>query len=400
MLAFDSGAEPVVVLTKTDLVDDPEPARAALADVALGVPVLLASGITGEGIDAIRERRRPATGRSRSSVRAASASRRSSTRWSAMRSRRRRRSVRRDQRGRHTTVAAELVPMPGEGWLIDTPGVRAVSLWLSGDGIERAFADVFDLMDHCRFRDCKHDREPGCAVQQAIADGELDPVRLTALERLDRGGGSVGEGAEGSREGGRPTVEEPAPARGRRVRRDARLMRRGREELEAAGGPGAVGPNGKPVESVWDFPRPPIVERVDWRIRVVHGGVTIVDAPHAMRVLETSQAPAYYVAPEFVDRSPPGAREPPVACVNGRVRPTTPTSSSATGDAQEASWTYRDPTPRFEPIRDHWAFYAQTLDECWVDDERVDGNEGSFYGGWITANVTGPYKGAAGTMFW
>jgi ribosome biogenesis GTPase len=62
--------------------------------------------------------------------------------------------------------------------------VRAVSLWLSGDGIERAFADVFDLMDHCRFRDCKHDREPGCAVQAAIAAGELDPVRLDSLERL------------------------------------------------------------------------------------------------------------------------------------------------------------------------------------------------------------------------
>ena len=66
----------------------------------------------------------------------------------------------------------------------------------------------------------------------------------------------------------------------------------------------------------------------------------------------------------------------------------------------EACWTYRDPTPAFAAIRDHWAFYAQSLDECWVDDERVDGNEGSFYGGWITANVTGPFKGAAGTMFW
>ena len=84
----------------------------------------------------------------------------------------------------HTTVASELLPLPGGGWLIDTPGVRAVSLWLSCDGIERAFADVFDLMDHCRFRDCKHDREPGCAVQQAIADGELDEVRLRSLERL------------------------------------------------------------------------------------------------------------------------------------------------------------------------------------------------------------------------
>jgi ribosome biogenesis GTPase len=89
-----------------------------------------------------------------------------------------------DQRGRHTTVAVQLIPMPGGGWLIDTPGVRAVSLWLSGNGIERAFADVFDLMDHCRFRDCKHDREPGCAVRAAIERGELDPARLTSLERL------------------------------------------------------------------------------------------------------------------------------------------------------------------------------------------------------------------------
>jgi ribosome biogenesis GTPase len=89
-----------------------------------------------------------------------------------------------DQRGRHTTVAAELVPLPGAGWLIDTPGVRALSLWLSGRGIERAFADVFDLMDHCRFRDCKHGQEPGCAVQAAIADGSLDEVRLRSLDRL------------------------------------------------------------------------------------------------------------------------------------------------------------------------------------------------------------------------
>ena len=81
-------------------------------------------------------------------------------------------------------MAAQLLALPGEGWLIDTPGVRAVSLWLSRHGIERAFADVFDLMDHCRFRDCKHDREPGCAVRAAIEAGELDPARLASLERL------------------------------------------------------------------------------------------------------------------------------------------------------------------------------------------------------------------------
>jgi ribosome biogenesis GTPase / thiamine phosphate phosphatase len=89
-----------------------------------------------------------------------------------------------DQRGRHTTVAAELVRLPGSGWLIDTPGLRAVSLWSSGRGIERAFADVFDLMDNCRFRNCKHEDEPDCAVQSAIAAGALDPIRLVSMKRL------------------------------------------------------------------------------------------------------------------------------------------------------------------------------------------------------------------------
>lgn len=160
-----------------------------------------------------------------------------------------------------------------------------------------------------------------------------------------------------------------------------------------------IAPNGKPVESVWDFPRPPKVERVEWRIRVAHGGELIVDAPHAIRVLETSQAPAYYVASEFVSLAhlelagrQSGCEWKGVAgyanVVAGRFT------------ANEACWTYRDPTPAFERIRDHWAFYAQSLDECWVDDERVAPNEGNFYGGWITANVTGPFKGANGTLGW
>ncbi len=183
VLAFDSGAEPVVVLTKTDLVDDPQPGRRALADVSLGVPVLLASGISGDGIDAIRDL---AVGNRTLTFLGASGVGKSTLVNALVGNERQATSAVRegDQRGRHTTVAAELVPLPGEGWLIDTPGVRALSLWLSGNGIERAFADVFELMDHCRFRDCKHDQEPGCAVQAAIAEGTLDPVRLTSLERL------------------------------------------------------------------------------------------------------------------------------------------------------------------------------------------------------------------------
>jgi ribosome biogenesis GTPase len=183
VLAFDSGAEPVVVLTKTDLVDDPAAALADLVAVALGVPVLLTSGRSGVGLDAILAYAKGnrtlaflgASGVGKSTlinfllggqIQATSAVREG------------------DNRGRHTTVAAQLLRLPGEGWMIDTPGVRAVSLWLSGRGIESAFADVFDLMDHCRFRDCKHDQEPGCAVLAAIESGILDPARFASLERL------------------------------------------------------------------------------------------------------------------------------------------------------------------------------------------------------------------------
>jgi ribosome biogenesis GTPase len=183
VLAFDSGAQPVVVLTKADLVDDPAPTRDQLVDVALGVPVLLASGRDGTGVAAIRGYARGnrtlaflgASGVGKSTLVNALLDHDVMDTGAVREA---------DHRGRHTTVAAQLLRLPGEGWLIDTPGVRAVSLWLSGHGIERAFADVFDLMEHCRFRDCKHDREPGCAVRAAIDAGQLDPARFASLERL------------------------------------------------------------------------------------------------------------------------------------------------------------------------------------------------------------------------
>ncbi len=164
-----------------------------------------------------------------------------------------------------------------------------------------------------------------------------------------------------------------------------------------------IGPNGKPVESVWDYPRPPRLERVPWRIRVVVGGATVVDAPEAIRVLETSQAPAYYVAPDHVDRSLlvpsshrtfcewKGVASYADIAVDGPAGATT---------ARGAAWTYREPTGSFAALVDRWAFYAQAVDECWVDDERVAPNEGDFYGGWITSNLTGPFKGAPGTRHW
>ena len=183
VLAFDSGAQPVVLLTKSDLVDDPAPSSDQLGDVALGVPVLLASGRDGSGLGVIRAY---AAGNKTLAFLGASGVGKSTLVNALLDDDVMDTGVVReaDHRGRHTTVAAQLLRLPGEGWLIDTPGVRAVSLWLSGHGIERAFADVFELMDHCRFRDCKHDQEPGCAVRAAVDAGELDPARLASLERL------------------------------------------------------------------------------------------------------------------------------------------------------------------------------------------------------------------------
>ena len=89
-----------------------------------------------------------------------------------------------DQRGRHTTVAADLVALPNGGWLIDTPGLRALNLWTSGHGIERAFADIFLLAEQCKFRDCKHQDEPNCAVIAAIGRDELTMERLESMGRL------------------------------------------------------------------------------------------------------------------------------------------------------------------------------------------------------------------------
>jgi ribosome biogenesis GTPase len=183
VLAFDSGADPVVVLTKADLVLDPEPARRELQEVALGVPVLVTSGHTDAGIDALRPI--ATIGRTVAFLGASGVGKSTLVNALVGADVQATTEVRTgDQRGRHTTVAAQLLTVPDGGWLVDTPGMRALSLWLSGTGIERAFADVFELMEQCRFRDCKHDQEPGCAVRAAIAEGTLDADRFANLERL------------------------------------------------------------------------------------------------------------------------------------------------------------------------------------------------------------------------
>ena len=185
VLAFDSGAQPVVVLTKTDAVDDAyvQEVTDVLSRVALGVEIVPVSSITGAGLGAVRAHCGP--GETVAFIGASGVGKSTLVNALVGREVQRTGEVRDDdQRGRHTTVAAELIALPDGGWLLDTPGLRAVTLWTSGHGIERAFRDVFDLADHCRFRDCRHIDEPGCAVNAAIDEGRLRPERLESMRRL------------------------------------------------------------------------------------------------------------------------------------------------------------------------------------------------------------------------
>lgn len=157
-------------------------------------------------------------------------------------------------------------------------------------------------------------------------------------------------------------------------------------------------------ESVWDYPRPPRVERTDARIRVVHRGAVVADTTAAWRVLETSQPPAFYLPADDIDLSVLRPSATRTFCEwkgsASYVDVVVPDGAGGRVEVADAGWWYGDPHPRFEPIRGYLAFYAQKLDECWVDDEQVAANEGSFYGGWITSKVVGPFKGAAGTLGW
>ena len=184
VLAFDSGATPVLVLTKNDLQDAPQHI-AELREVArvCGIECHVVSGLTGEGLDALAK-----YGENHRSVAVLGASgvgKSTLVNRLVVNGAQQVGEVRDgDQRGRHTTVAADLVPMPNGGWLIDTPGLRALNLWTSGRGIERAFADIFKLAELCKFRDCKHEDEPNCAVRGAIAKGEISIERLESMKRL------------------------------------------------------------------------------------------------------------------------------------------------------------------------------------------------------------------------
>jgi uncharacterized protein (DUF427 family) len=152
-------------------------------------------------------------------------------------------------------------------------------------------------------------------------------------------------------------------------------------------------------ESVWDYPRPPRLEPVTMTVRVEFGGETIAETDHALRVLETSQPPAYYLPPEDVRDQ---LLRPTTKRTFCEWKGTASYASVVAGDhtAVDAAWTYPNPVDAFSALVDHWAFYAQMMDACWVGAERVAAMDGMFYGGWIIDSVVGPFKGGPGTAHW
>jgi uncharacterized protein (DUF427 family) len=150
------------------------------------------------------------------------------------------------------------------------------------------------------------------------------------------------------------------------------------------------------VENVWDFPRPPAVVACEREVRVELGGRTLARSSRALRVLETSHPPTIYIPPEDVDmgRLRPSAARSTWCDFKGRA-----TYLDADG-AVAVAWTYREPSPGYEELRDHVAFYPGRVDAAWLGDERVEAQAGDFYGGWVTADLVGPMKGGPGTTGW
>jgi ribosome biogenesis GTPase len=184
-LALESGALPVILLTKADLESDPEVVAAEVAGVGGEIPVHAVSVRSGLGLDSVRSHLAPSltgallgpSGVGKSTLVNGLVGQDDLLATG---------DVRADGQGRHTTTRRQLVIIPGGGLIVDNPGMREVHLWLAEDGLTEAFDDIAALAIECRFSDCGHETEPGCAVQAALADGRLPPERWQRYRALQR----------------------------------------------------------------------------------------------------------------------------------------------------------------------------------------------------------------------
>ncbi len=160
------------------------------------------------------------------------------------------------------------------------------------------------------------------------------------------------------------------------------------------------GPPPRPgEESVWDYPRPAVCQPTPKRVRVIFGGVVIADTTGAWRVLETSHPPTYYLPPHDIRMEFLTETDRRSLC---EWKGLAQYFHIKVGDrfSRNAAWCYPEPTPAFEPIKDYVAFYPSRMDECWVGTDKVRSQAGDFYGGWVTPDLVGPFKGEPGTEFW
>jgi len=152
-------------------------------------------------------------------------------------------------------------------------------------------------------------------------------------------------------------------------------------------------------ESVWDYPRPPRVEKTSKTLKVIFNGEIIAQTNNSYRVLETSHPPAYYIPQEDINMNYLESTSRTTFCeFKGAASYWTITVGDKS--ATNAAWSYPNPTSGFDVIKDHICFYASKMDACYVDDELVQPQAGDFYGGWITSDIVGPFKGGEGTWGW
>lgn len=158
--------------------------------------------------------------------------------------------------------------------------------------------------------------------------------------------------------------------------------------------------NGLLEESVWDYPRPPAVVPCERRVRIQHGDVVVAESESALRVLETASPPTIYIPAADVRtdllEDAPGKH----SVCEWKGRASYFHLGGGAGRVEHAAWTYPEPKAAYAELRDHYAFYAGRVDACFLDDERVTPQGGDFYGGWVTAEVVGPYKGEPGSEGW
>lgn len=160
--------------------------------------------------------------------------------------------------------------------------------------------------------------------------------------------------------------------------------------------PDPIGPG---QESVWDYPRPPRLESMGRRIRIVHAGLVLVDTVNALRLLETSHPPSYYLPPSDIAMALLRPGQGSSFC-EWKGRAVYWDVLAGATPLPAIGWSYPRPSPGFAALKDHIAFYAAPFDACFVDDEQVTPQPGGFYGGWITHDVVGPFKGGPESQFW